>query len=91
MIILKEEGVEVVGGIMYCFIGSVEVVRECMKMNFYLLFGGLVIFKNVKKLKEVVKEILNDWLLIEIDCLFFIFYFFCGKRNELSYVKYVVE
>lgn len=68
--ILKEEGAEAVGGIMHCFTGSAEVARECMKMNFYLSFGGPVTFKNAKKPKEVVKEIPNDRLLIETDCPF---------------------
>ncbi|MFB4367090.1 TatD family hydrolase [Bacillus subtilis] len=89
--ILKEEGAEAVGGIMHCFTGSAEVARECMKMNFYLSFGGPVTFKNAKKPKEVVKEIPNDWLLIETDCPFLTPHPFRGKRNEPSYVKYVAE
>ncbi|WFA92249.1 TatD family hydrolase [Bacillus subtilis] len=89
--ILKEEGAEAVGGIMHCFTGSAEVARECMKMNFYLSFGGPVTFKNSKKPKEVVKEIPNDRLLIETDCPFLTPHPFRGKRNEPSYVKYVAE
>ncbi|MBO3796358.1 TatD family hydrolase [Bacillus subtilis] len=89
--ILKEEGAEAVGGIMHCFTGSAEVARECMKMNFYLSFGGPVTFKNAKKPKEVVKEIPNDRLLIETDCPFLTPHPFRGKRNEPSYVKYVAE
>lgn len=89
--ILKEEGADEVGGIMHCFTGSIEVARECMKMNFYLSFGGPVTFKNAKKPKEVVKEIPNDRLLIETDCPFLTPTPFRGKRNEPSYVKYVAE
>ncbi|MEC1623406.1 TatD family hydrolase [Bacillus mojavensis] len=89
--ILKEEGADEVGGIMHCFTGSIEVARKCMKMNFYLSFGGPVTFKNAKKPKEVVKEIPNDRLLIETDCPFLTPTPFRGKRNEPSYVKYVAE
>lgn len=62
-----------------------------MDMNMYIFFGGFVIFKNVKKLKEVVIEFFLDKLLIEIDCFYLIFYLFCGKCNEFGYVLYVVE
>lgn len=39
---------------MYCFGEIVEVMEVCLVMNFYILFGGIVIFKNVKLLKIVV-------------------------------------
>ncbi|MGE6632335.1 TatD family hydrolase [Bacillus sp. NPDC077027] len=89
--ILKEEGAAEVGGIMHCFTGSLEVAKECMKMNFYISFGGPVTFKNAKKPKEVVKEIPRDRLLIETDCPYLSPTPFRGKRNEPSYVKYIAE
>lgn len=89
--ILQEENAGEVGGIMHCFTGSLETAEQCMKMNFYLSFGGPVTFKNAKKPKEVVKEIPMDFLLIETDCPYLTPHPFRGKRNEPSYVKYVAE
>ncbi|KEP25210.1 TatD family hydrolase [Bacillus zhangzhouensis] len=89
--ILKEEGAADVGGIMHCFTGSLEIAKACMEMNFYISFGGPVTFKNAKKPKEVVKDIPSDRLLIETDCPYLTPAPFRGKRNEPSYVKYIVE
>ncbi|MFC0274253.1 TatD family hydrolase [Metabacillus herbersteinensis] len=89
--ILAEEGASEVGGIMHCFTGSLEVAEQCMKMNFYISFGGPVTFKNAKKPKEVAMEIPMDRLLIETDCPYLTPHPFRGKRNEPSYVKYVAE
>ncbi|MFB5663742.1 TatD family hydrolase [Alteribacillus sp. HJP-4] len=89
--LLKEEHAEDVGGIMHCFGGSLEIAKECMKMNFYISFGGPVTFKNAKRPKQVAKEIPMDKLLVETDCPFLAPHPYRGKRNEPSYVKLVAE
>lgn len=89
--ILKEEDAQEVGGVMHCFGGSVEMARECLKMNFYISFGGPVTFKNAKKPKEVAAQIPMDKLLIETDAPYLAPHPFRGKRNEPAYVKYVAE
>lgn len=89
--ILKEEGAAEVGGIMHCFSGSAETAKECMKMNFYISFGGPVTFKNAKSVKEVATQIPLDRLLIETDCPYLTPHPYRGKRNEPGYVKLVAE
>ncbi|MGN1401626.1 MAG: TatD family hydrolase [Bacillus sp. (in: firmicutes)] len=89
--ILKEEGAEEVGGIMHCFSGSAETAKECMKMNFFISFGGPVTFKNARNVKEVAADIPLDRLLIETDCPYLTPHPHRGKRNEPSYVKLVAE
>ena len=89
--ILKEEKAETVGGIMHCFSGSVEVAKECIKMNFYISLGGPVTFKNAKQPKKVAEEIPLDRLLIETDAPYLTPHPYRGKRNEPSYVKLVAE
>ncbi|WP_042353280.1 TatD family hydrolase [Bacillus massiliigorillae] len=91
MNILKEEGAEEVGGIMHCFSGSAEIAKECIKMNFYISFGGPVTFKNAKNVKEVAAQIPLDRLLVETDCPYLTPHPFRGKRNEPGYVKLVAE
>lgn len=89
--LLKEEHAEEAGGIMHCFGGSVEIARECLKMNFYISFGGPVTFKNAKRPKEVAKEVPLDRLLIETDAPFLAPHPYRGKRNEPAYVRLVAE
>jgi TatD DNase family protein len=91
MNILKAEGAKAVGGVMHCFSGSVEMARDLLELNFYISIGGLVTFKNAKKTVEVVKEISIQNILIETDCPYLAPVPFRGKRNDSSYLKYIVE
>ncbi|OZM55857.1 hydrolase TatD [Lottiidibacillus patelloidae] len=89
--ILEEENAAEVGGIMHCYSGSLETAEQCMKMNFYISFGGPVTFKNAKQPKEVAKKIPLEKILIETDCPYLSPHPYRGKRNEPSYVKYIAE
>ena len=53
--VMKEEKSEEIGGVIHCFSHSVEMAEEYLKMGFYLGIGGVVTFKNAKKIKEVVQ------------------------------------
>ena len=53
--VMKEEKSEEIGGVIHCFSYSVEMAEEYLKMGFYLGIGGVVTFKNAKKIKEVVQ------------------------------------
>jgi len=89
--IIKSENVKEVGGVFHCFSGSIEVAREVLNNNFYISVGGIVTFKNAKKVPEVVKYVPTDRLLIETDCPYLTPEPFRGKRNDSGYLKYVVE
>ncbi len=55
-------------GVVHCFSGSPEMAREIVDMGMYIGVGGVVTFKNAKRLPEVVKLIPDNRLLIETDC-----------------------
>ena len=78
-------------GVMHCYSGSYEMALEFIKLGFYISLGGTVTFKNAVEPKKIAKEISLDKLLIETDCPFLAPTPFRGKRNESSYVKYVLE
>jgi len=61
--ILKEYDLR---GVIHCFSGSIETAREYIKLGYYLGIGGILTFKN-SKLKDVVKEIGLDKLVLETD------------------------
>ena len=52
----------------HCFSGSPEFMKECVKQGWYIAIGGVVTFKNARKLPEIVAALPKDRLLIETDC-----------------------
>ncbi len=77
--------------IMHCFSGSYEFAKECIKKGFYIALGGVVTFKNAKKVHEIAKEIPLEYLLLETDAPYLTPEPYRGKRNEPAYVKFVAE
>lgn len=55
-------------GVVHCFSGSVEMAEEIIKIGMHIGVGGVVTFKNAKKLPDVVKIIPDELLLVETDC-----------------------
>lgn len=79
------------GCVMHSFSGSVEMAREFVKLGCLISLGGPVTFKNAKTPKEVATEVPLDMLLTETDSPYLTPTPYRGKRNESSYVKYVVQ
>ena len=76
---------------MHCYSGSKEFAKECIKEGYYLGIGGVVTFKNAKKLKEVVEEISLENIILETDAPYLTPVPYRGKENQPAYVKYVAE
>lgn len=79
------------GGIIHCFSYGVECARDFLDMGFMLGIGGVLTFKNGKKLKEVVEYAPLDQLVLETDCPYLSPEPFRGKRNHSGNIKYVAE
>lgn len=77
-------------GIFHCYPGSSEIAKKLVD-RFYLGIGGVLTFKNAKKLVEVVENIPLDRLILETDCPYMTPTPFRGKRNEPIYVTYVAQ
>lgn len=60
-------------------------------MGFYIGVGGVVTFKNARKLKETVEEIPLEAIVLETDCPYLAPVPFRGKRNHSAYIRYVAE
>lgn len=78
-------------GVIHCFSYSRELAREYVKMGFYIGVGGVVTFKNAKKLKEVVEEIPLTSIVLETDCPYLAPEPYRGKRNNSLYISYVAK
>lgn len=78
-------------GIIHCFSGSKEMAIEYVKLGFAIGIGGVVTFKNGRKLKEVVEALPLTSIVLETDCPYLAPVPFRGKRNNSAYIKYVAE
>jgi len=90
MRIMKENHAEKVGGVVHCYSYSAELAREYVKMGFYIGVGGVVTFKNARKLVEVTRQIPLERLVLETDCPYLAPVPYRGKRNSSLYLPYVV-
>lgn len=88
--IMKEYG-EGLGGIIHCFSYSKEMAKEYVKMGFFIGVGGVVTFKNGRKLKEIVTELPLEKIVLETDCPYLAPEPNRGKRNDSRNIHYVAE
>lgn len=79
------------GGIIHCFSYGKEIAREYLNMGLYLGIGGVVTFKNAKKLKEVVEYAPLEQLVLETDSPYLSPEPNRGKRNSSLNLPYVAE
>lgn len=77
--------------IMHCFSGSPAFANECIKEGWFIALGGVVTFKNAKKMKEVASIIPPDKLLLETDAPYLTPVPHRGEENQPAYVKFVAE
>ena len=78
-------------GIIHCYSGSKEMAIEYVKMGYYIGVGGVVTFKNGKKLKQVVEAIPLERIVLETDAPYLAPTPFRGKRNDSSLIQYMAE
>lgn len=77
--------------LLHLYSGSVELMREYMKLDFYITLGGATTFKNARVPKEVAKAVPLDRLLLETDCPYMTPEPRRGRRNEPKYVRYTAQ
>ena len=76
-------------GVIHCFSYSPETAQEYLELGYYIGIGGVVTFKNAKKLKEVVKLVPVERILLETDCPYLAPEPNRGKRNSSLNLPYV--
>lgn len=77
--------------LVHCFSGSVELMREAVKLGCVISLGGVVTFKNARHSVEVASEIPLDRLLLETDAPYMAPVPFRGKRCDSSMIIYAAE
>lgn len=89
--LMKESNACEVGAVIHCFGYGVEQARQYLNMGFFLGIGGVVTFKNGRKLKEVVAFSPLEQLVLETDCPYLSPIPFRGKRNSSLYLPYIAQ
>ena len=78
-------------GVLHCFSGSVEMAKEVVELGLYIGVGGVVTFKNSKKIVEVIKELPLERILLETDAPYLAPEPFRGKLNRSDYIEFVAK
>lgn len=89
--ILRGEKAEELGGVIHCYSYTKETARDFLDMGFYFGIGGVLTFKNARKLKETVEYIPLERIVLETDCPYLAPEPNRGKRNSSLNIPYVVS
>jgi TatD DNase family protein len=89
--LLRGEGKGKVPGVIHCFTGDYGAARNYLDLGFYLSFTGIITFKNADPLREVVRKVPLERMLVETDSPYLAPVPHRGKRNEPAYVRQVAE
>ncbi len=84
--IIKSLKSHIKGGVFHCFSGDIDQAREALNYGFYISIPGIVTFKKATVMRDVVRYIPSDRLLIETDAPFLAPVPFRGKRNEPAFI-----
>jgi TatD DNase family protein len=91
MQIVSEEWSPDLGGVMHCFSGDVAMAKKMIDMGFSISIAGPVTFAKAEGLREVVRQIPIEHLLVETDSPYLAPQPMRGKRNEPAYVRHTAE
>lgn len=89
--LMTEEHAEEIGGVIHCYSYTKETAEVFLKMGFYFGIGGVLTFKNAKKLKEAVAYIPLERIVLETDCPYLAPEPNRGKRNSSLNIPYVIK
>lgn len=89
--LLRQENAAEVGGIIHCYTGNWETAQPLLDLGFHFSFSGIITFKSADALREVVRQMPAERLLVETDAPFLAPVPWRGKTNQPAYVVKVAE
>ncbi len=89
--ILRANSKRSMPGVMHCFTEDWAMAKASLDMGFYISISGIVTFKQAENVREVVKKLPLDRLLIETDSPYLAPVPYRGKKNQPAYVREVGE
>jgi TatD DNase family protein len=84
--VLREEGVPAAGGVVHCFTGDAVAARAYLDLGLHVSVAGVVTFRNAEPIREAVRIVPRDRLLVETDCPYLAPVPHRGRRNEPAFV-----
>ena len=82
--ILEQMGAKKV--LLHCFSGSLEFAKRCVEKGWFIALGGVVTFKNAKKVRQVAKEIPLEHIMLETDTPYLTPHPYRGEENAPKYI-----
>ncbi|UDG79275.1 putative metal-dependent hydrolase YcfH [Candidatus Ecksteinia adelgidicola] len=89
--ILREENAQNCGGILHCFTEDRMTASVLLNFGFYISFSGIITFRNSEKLREVVRYLPLDCILVETDSPYLSPIPHRGKENQPAYVRDIAQ
>lgn len=91
MDMLEQHGAEKCGGVLHCFTEDYAMAKRALDLGFYISISGIITFRNAEELRDVVKKLPLDRLLIETDSPYLAPIPYRGKPNQPAYVRETCE
>lgn len=89
--LIKEHGSLESSGVLHCFTEDWEMAKAALDLNYYISISGIVTFKNAEQIRDVVRKLPIDRLLVETDSPYLAPIPYRGKPNEPKYVREVAQ
>jgi TatD DNase family protein len=89
--IVRETGLPRRGGVIHCFTGNADAVREFLALGLYISFSGILTFKNSAPIRAAAALVPDDRVMVETDAPYLAPEPYRGKRNEPAYVQRTLE
>lgn len=79
------------GGVLHCFTESAEMAAAAIELNYFISFSGIITFRNAEALRQVVRQVPLERMLIETDAPYLAPVPYRGRKNEPRYVPAVAQ
>ncbi|EIJ70483.1 TatD family hydrolase [Pasteurella bettyae] len=89
--VLRENHAEKCGGVIHCFTENMDFAKQALDLGFYISCSGIVTFKNAEEIREVIRYVPVDRLLVETDSPYLAPVPYRGKQNQPAYTREVCE
>lgn len=86
---LQSEKANECGGVIHCFTENWEMAKAALDLGFYISVSGIITFKNAEELRDVIRKVPTDRLLVETDSPYLAPVPYRGKPNQPAYTKEV--
>lgn len=89
--LMRSHNADKAGGVLHCFTENWDMAKAALDLGFYISISGIMTFRNATELRDVVKRLPLDRLLIETDAPYLTPVPFRGKTNQPAYVSAVAK